>query len=106
MLERLKNIETRYLEINNELSNPEVLSNIKETTKLSKEQALLKDAYNMYQEYKSLSKQIEDNKDLVKAKRKTKFIDCNRVLEQYNDKSINELEPDELDLLIIWLNEK
>ena len=68
MLERLKNIETRYLEINNELSNPEVLSNIKETTKLSKEQALLKDAYNMYQEYKSLSKQIEDNKELVKDK--------------------------------------
>ena len=49
---------------------------------------------------------LNDNKDLVKAKRKTKFIDCNRVLEQYNDKSINELEPDELDLLIIWLNEK
>ena len=49
---------------------------------------------------------LNDNKDLVKAKRKTKFIDCNRVLEQYNDKVINELEPDELDLLIIWLNGK
>lgn len=49
---------------------------------------------------------LNDNKDLVKVKRKTKFIDCNKVLEQYNDKSINELEPDELDLLIIWLNEK
>ena len=49
---------------------------------------------------------LNDNKDLVKAKRKTKFIDCNKVLEQYNDKAINELEPDELDLLIIWLNEK
>ena len=49
---------------------------------------------------------FNDNKYLVKAKIKTKFIDCNRLLEQYNDKSINELEPDELDLLIIWLNEK
>ena len=49
---------------------------------------------------------LNDNKDLIKAKRKTKFIDCNKVLEQYNDKAINELEPDELDLLIIWLNEK
>lgn len=49
---------------------------------------------------------LNDNKDLVKAKRKTKFIDCNKVLEEYNDNSINELEPDELDLLIIWLNEK
>ena len=49
---------------------------------------------------------LNDNKDLVKAKRKTKFIDCNKVLEQYNDKAINELEPDELDLLIIWLSEK
>ena len=49
---------------------------------------------------------LNDNKDLVKAKRKTKFIDCNKVLEQYNDNAINELEPDELDLLIIWLNGK
>ena len=49
---------------------------------------------------------LNDNKDLVKAKRKTNFIDCNKVLEQYNDKSINELELDELDLLIIWLSEK
>lgn len=49
---------------------------------------------------------LNDNKDLVKVKRKTKFIDCNKVLEQYNDKAINELEPDELDLLIIWLSEK
>ena len=49
---------------------------------------------------------LNDNKDLIKAKRKTKFIDCNKVLEQYNDKAINELEPDELDLLIIWLNGK
>lgn len=49
---------------------------------------------------------LNDNKDLVKAKRKTKFIDCNRVLEQYNDKSINVLELDELELLIIWLNKK
>ena len=52
MIERLQNIETRYLEIGNELSNPEVLSDIKLTTKLSKERALLEDAYNMYQEYK------------------------------------------------------
>ena len=49
---------------------------------------------------------LNDNNDLVKAKRKTKFIDCNKVLEQYNDKAINELELDELDLLIIWLNGK
>lgn len=49
---------------------------------------------------------LNDNNDLVKTKRKTKFIDCNKVLEQYNDKAINELEPDELDLLIIWLNGK
>ena len=49
---------------------------------------------------------LNDNKDLVKAKSKTKIIDCNKVLEKYNDNAINELEPDELDLLIIWLNEK
>ena len=36
MIERLQNIENRYKEIENELSKPEIISNIKETTSLAK----------------------------------------------------------------------
>ena len=58
MIERLQNIENRYNELTNEMMKPEVVSNVKETLKLTKEQASLKDAYEAYQEYKKLEAAI------------------------------------------------
>ena len=66
MIERLQNIENRYNELTEELMKPEVVSNVKETLKLTKEQASLKEAYEAYQEYKKLEKNIEDAKEMIK----------------------------------------
>ena len=109
MIERLQNIETRYLEIGNELSNPEVLSDIKLTTKLSKERALLEDAYNMYQEYKELTKQIEEAKELSKDKElgemaKEELLELEPKLVELNAKIEVELlpkDPDDLKNVIV-----
>lgn len=65
MLERLKAIEERYNEITNELTDTAVLSDIKKTTKLSKEQASLKEAYDVYQEYKKLNSDLKEAKELA-----------------------------------------
>ncbi len=65
MLERLKAIEERYNEITNELTDTAVLSDIKKTTKLSKEQASLKEAYDAYQEYKKLYSDLKEAKELA-----------------------------------------
>ena len=66
MIERLENIEKRYLELQEEIMKPEVLSDIKKTLALTKEQAALKDAYEGYQEYKKILEGINDAKELVK----------------------------------------
>ena len=66
MIERLENIEKKYNELNEELMKPEVISNIKETLRITKEQAEIKDAYNIYQEYKSVVSGIDDAKEMVK----------------------------------------
>jgi len=66
MIERLINIENRYNELTDELMKPEVISNIKETLKLTREQASLKDAYEAYQEYKRITNAINDAKEMVK----------------------------------------
>ncbi len=66
MLERLKAIEEKYNELAHELSKPEVLSNIKETLKLTKEQASLKDAYDAYQQYKKIESDLEEAKEMTK----------------------------------------
>ena len=66
MIERLKTIEKRYNELTEELMKPEVISDIKKTLQLTKEQAGLKEAYDAYQEYKKLTAGIIDAKEMVK----------------------------------------
>ena len=66
MIERLQNIETRYNEITELLSNPDVLSDIKKTTELSKEQSSLRENYEAYQEDKKVLSNIEAAKEMVK----------------------------------------
>lgn len=66
MIERLENIEKRYNEIMEELTNPEVLSDIKKTTTLSREQASLRENYEAYQEYKKVLNNISSAKELMK----------------------------------------
>ena len=66
MLERLIAIEEKYNELKEELSKPEVLSNIKKTLELTKEQASLKDAYDAYQKYKKIENDLTEAKEMTK----------------------------------------
>ena len=62
---KLESIEKRYLEINDELTKDEVAANVKMYTKLSKEQATLRGAYEAYQELKKLNSDIEGAKEMI-----------------------------------------
>ncbi len=73
MIERLQNIEKRYNELVELLSNPEVLSDIKKTTELSKEQASLRENYEAYQEYKKVISNIEAAKEMMKDPEMVEF---------------------------------
>jgi len=66
MIERLENIEKKYNELNEEVMKPETISNIKRTLEITKEQSLLREAYEAYQEYKKVLNEMEEAKELVK----------------------------------------
>ena len=66
MIERLENIEQRYNELVKLLSDPEILSDIKKTTELSKEQSSLSENYEAYQEYKKVLSDMEAAKEMMK----------------------------------------
>ena len=91
MIERLNAIENRYNEITEELMKPEVVSNIKKATSLSKEQASLKDAYDAYQEYKKITSDIEAAKEMVKDPELGEF--AKEELEE-NQNKLNKLTKD------------
>ena len=63
--EKLKPFIDRYNEINNLLSSPEITSDIKKMTALSKEQSQLEKIVQKAKEYNELIKTIEENKELL-----------------------------------------
>ena len=86
MIERLNNIETRYNEITKELMDPEVISNIKKTLELTKEQSTLKEAYEAYQEYKQVLSDLESANEMLKDSELAEFAkeEINTLTEKKN----------------------
>ena len=56
MLDRLKTMENRYEELGHMLMDPDIGSDIKKMTEVTKEQSSLQAAYDLYQEYKEVQK--------------------------------------------------
>ena len=65
MIERLEAIDKKYNDINKELMNPDVLSDIKKTLELNKELAELKEPYDAYQKLKKIDADIESDKMVI-----------------------------------------
>ena len=63
---KLQEIEDRYLQIGEELLKEENVADVKKYTKLSKEQARLKGAYDAYQDHKKYSRIIADGQEMLK----------------------------------------
>jgi len=65
MFERLDVMEERYEKINELMGDPEIVTDIKKLTELSKEQRGLEGAVSAYREYKDIKKQIDDLTEML-----------------------------------------
>ena len=68
MFERLDLIEEKYNKLLEDVANPEIVSNIKKMTELSKEVSDIEKVVKSYKEYKNLLKEEENNKLLLEDK--------------------------------------
>ncbi len=66
MLSKLREIEKRYKDLEELLSDPEIIGNYGEYRKYAKEHADISDIVRIYSEYGDIQSQIEDNKGLLK----------------------------------------
>lgn len=66
MIERLESIEKRYEELAQMLMDPDIGSDIKRMTEITKEQSQLQGAYDLFQEYKEILNGIKEAKELLK----------------------------------------
>ena len=83
MLDRLVSMENRYEELGHMLMDPDIGTDIKKMTDITKEQASLQAAYDLFQEYKEVKDGIDGAKELMKE----------------NDPEIKEMAKMELDEL-------
>ncbi len=65
-ISELEAIEKKYLELENQLSNPEVYKDKKKYSEIAKAHANLGEIVKVYRDYKKVLKAIEENKELLK----------------------------------------
>ncbi|MFD1336547.1 peptide chain release factor 1 [Oceanobacillus iheyensis] len=68
MLDRLQSLEDRYNKLNEMLSDPEVINDSKKLREYSKEQSGLEDVVQAYREYKEVTEQLNDAKEMMEDK--------------------------------------
>ena len=66
--DKLENVEKRYEELNEKISDPEVIANQNEWKKLMKEHADIEEIVEKYREYKKVQNSIEDLKEMLEDK--------------------------------------
>lgn len=94
LIEKLEKIKERYELINQQLSDPEVISDRKKMIMLGKEQSELEDVVNVYKNYKSILENIKGNKEIIDAKEDTELVAMAEAeLEELNDQK-EKLEED------------
>lgn len=82
MLKKLQEIQDRYEELGQSLSDPEIISNQKEFQKRMKQHRSMEEVVEKFREYKKLEETIEDAREILKAE---------------TDKEMREMVQEELD---------
>jgi len=74
MFEQLKKLESRYNELEQLLSSPEVFSDREKSNKLAKELSEIKEPVSLYREYKKILKESESMEAMLKEKHDPEFL--------------------------------
>ena len=95
MIERLEATLEKYQYLENELTKPEVLSDIKKTREYSKEMSNIEDIVNCYKKYKKVLEGIEQAKEMLKdpeigemAKEELKSLEEEKETLDSDDKNV------------------
>jgi len=75
LIEKLKEIKTKYDEINKQLSNPEIASNQEELIKLSKKRSELEEIVQTFEKYQKVIKDIDNNNFLIENEKDKEIVE-------------------------------
>lgn len=92
--DKLEEVYNSFLEMEKELSKPEVVSDIKKYTALMKEYTHLKKISEKYKEWSSLENEISDQKEMLSIEKDEDFIEMIKSELPELEKKYEELEED------------
>lgn len=100
MFQRLEEIKKRFQEISGLLSAPEVVNNLLEFRKLSKEYAELNEIVSLYDQYQRLKTELESNKKLFYETQDVELKELVKEEIEEAEKKIDKLQEDLKELLL------
>jgi peptide chain release factor 1 len=100
MFEKLAKVKSRYYEISELLSKPEIIKDQNEFRKLSKEYSSLTEIVETYDEFNKLKIQLEENKELLFSTKDTELKEMAKEEQEILEKKYQELELKIKDLLV------
>ncbi len=100
MLDRLAGIHNRWIEIGEQMNDPEVISDMKRFVKLNRDYRELEPIVEAYKEYKNIVENIESTKEMLETETDADFIDmAKEELSEYQKRK-DELD-EEIRILLI-----
>jgi peptide chain release factor 1 len=75
MLDKLANIEKRYLELREQSMNPEIISDTKKSIAINKEISSLQDIYDLIQTYRKYDEQVKGAKELLNNENDVEMVE-------------------------------
>ena len=100
MLDRLAGIHNRWIEIGEQMNDPEVISDMKRFVKLNRDYRELEPIVEAYKEYKNIVENIESTKEMLETETDADFIDmAKEELSEYQKRK-EELD-EEIRILLI-----
>ncbi|AGB20151.1 peptide chain release factor 1 [Thermoanaerobacterium thermosaccharolyticum] len=94
MIDKLKTIEDRYVELSQKLSDPEAMKDMDEWKKMAKEHASLEEIVQKYREYKKVLDDIKSTKEIIEMDDDLKDMAQEELksLEEKENKLLNEIK--------------
>lgn len=105
LLKKLEAINIRFMEIGEQIVDPEIISDMKRYVKLNKEYKDLEDIVKTYKRYKSVLDNITSSKELLKTEKDKDFLEMAKAeVEELNEEK--EMLEEEIKIMLVPKDEE
>jgi len=92
MLDKLANIEKRYLELRDQSMNPEIISDQKKSIAINKEISNLQDIYDLIQAYKQADQQHKEAQEMIDSEKDPEIIEMAKEQLKESESILHDLD--------------